>query len=105
MKRVQFLGKSLDRIRSFPEDVRQQIGYQIDRVQRGMEPTDWKPFKDAGMGVKEIRIRDEQGIFRVVYLARFGEFVYILHAFQKKSQKIAASDMNIIRKHYAEVKR
>ena len=64
-------------------------GYQLHRVQAGIDPVDWKPFKVVGVGSKEIRIKDSDGIFRVIYVAKFEEAVYVLHSFQKKTQQTA----------------
>lgn len=84
-KPVIFLGRSLDDLRSFPIDARREAGFQIDKVQNGQDPDDWKPMKDIGAGVKEIRIKDETGAYRVIYVAKLADSVYILHCFQKKS--------------------
>lgn len=70
MKPISFRGNSLDDLRQFPLDARREAGYQIDRVQNGLEPSDWKPMNSVGQGVKEIRIRDADGAFRVIYLAK-----------------------------------
>ena len=78
MKPIVFLGDSLDVIRSFPESARRQAGYQLDKVQRGREPDDWKPMKTIGPGVNEIRIRDESGAFRVIYVAKLDDAIYVL---------------------------
>ncbi len=85
MKPVQFLGDSLQCLRDFPMDARQDAGYQLDKVQRGMQPDDFKPMPTIGQGVEEIRIRDDAGIYRVIYTARAADTVFVLHAFQKKS--------------------
>ncbi|HDL6963158.1 TPA: type II toxin-antitoxin system RelE/ParE family toxin [Yersinia enterocolitica] len=85
-KPISFVDSSLDDLRRFPDDARKAAGYQLDRVQHGFEPDDWKPFTSVGPGVKEIRIRDETGIYRVMYVARFEKAVYVLHCFQKKTQ-------------------
>jgi phage-related protein len=66
-------GNSLDELRAFPVDARRAAGHQIDRVQRGQEPDDWKPLSSVGRGVQEIRLWDVAGTFRVVYVARFAE--------------------------------
>lgn len=94
MKLIVFLGDSLDVIRSFPESARRQAGYPLDKVQKGREPDDWKPMKTIGPGVNEIRIRDESGAFRVIYAAKLDDAIYVLHAFQKKSQKTNRTDLN-----------
>lgn len=103
MKPVRFLGDSLKCLRDFPEDAKQDAGYQLDKVQRGEQPDDFKPMLSIGKGVEEIRIRDESGIYRVVYAARFSEAVYVLHAFQKKSQATTKRDLEIARERYAQL--
>lgn len=100
MKLAIFLGDSQRVLRSFPELVRSEAGFQLDRVQRGEDPDDWKPMRAVGSGVREIRIRDEAGAFRVIYTATIGEFVYVLHAFQKKTQKTAQRDIELARIRY-----
>ena len=90
MKDVEFLGDSLKSIREFPEEARRDAGFQLDRVQRGMKPMDFKPMPSVGRGVEEIRLWDETGTFRVIYTARLADAVYVLHAFQKKTQTTAA---------------
>jgi phage-related protein len=86
LKPVEFRGSSLDDLRAFPVDARREAGHQIDRLQHGREPDDWKPMTNIGPGVKEIRIRDTAGAFRVIYVAKFAEAIYVLHCFQKKTQ-------------------
>ena len=92
VKPVTFQGDSLDRLRDFPTDVRQQAGQELYRVQMGRDPIDWKPMQTIGAGVREIRLRDASGAFRVIYVAAFADAVHVLHAFQKKSQKTARRD-------------
>lgn len=103
MKPVEFFGDSLDDLRSFPEGARREAGYQIDKVQHGAEPDDWKPMVTIGIGVKEIRIRDEAGAFRVVYLAKLADAVYVLHCFQKKTQQTSERDIRLARKRFKEL--
>lgn len=98
MKPVDFLGNSLDELRTFPETIRREAGYQIDKVQHGEEPDDWKPMVTVGVGVKEIRIRDAAGAFRVVYLAKLADAVYVLHCFQKKTEQTSEKDIRLARK-------
>ena len=95
MKRLEFLGNSLDQLRSFPESTRKEAGVQLYKVQLGLEPSDWKPMKTIGPGVREIRIRDEAGVFRVLYVAHTADTVYVLHAFQKKTQQTAKRDLDL----------
>jgi phage-related protein len=95
MKSVAFVGSALDDLRDFPVAARRDAGHQIDRVQRGLEPDDWKPMQGIGPGVREIRIRDEAGAFRVIYVASLAEAVYVLHAFQKKTPRTAKRDIDL----------
>ena len=103
MKPVEFRGSSLDNLRAFPSAARRECGFQIDRVQRGLEPMDWKPFKTVGSGVNEIRIKDAEGEFRAMYVARFEDAIYVLHCFRKKTQKTSQSDIDVARKRYREL--
>ncbi len=80
-------------------------GFQIDQVQEGHDPDDWKPMSSIGQGVREIRIRDEAGAFRVIYIAKLAEAVYVLHCFQKKTRKTAKTDLDLARKRYQDVQR
>ena len=102
-KPVEFRGSSLDDLRAFPVDARRAAGHQIDRVQRGQEPDDWKLLSSVGRGVQEIRIWDEAGTFRVVYVARFADAVYVLHCFQKKTDKTSKADLDLAGKRYREL--
>ena len=86
MKTVEFRGTALADLRAFPDSARREAGYQLDRLQNGQAPTDWKPMVTVGKGVQEIRIRDEAGAFRVIYIARLAAAIYVLHCFQKKSK-------------------
>ena len=103
MKRIQFLGDSLKSLREFPEDAKHDLGYQLDKVQRGGQPDDFKPMPSIGKGVEEIRVRDDSGIYRVIYTARLADAVYVLHAFQKKTQTTAKRDIALASKRYAEL--
>lgn len=105
MKQIAFLGSSLDDFRSFPETARRQCGFQLDRVQRGLEPLDWKPMVGIGSGVRELRVRDGAGALRVVYVAIRAEAVYVLHAFQKKTQATAKRDIDLAGARLGELNR
>jgi phage-related protein len=105
MKPVVFLGDSLDRLRDFPERARRDAGFQLERVQRGLDPDDWKPMKTIGSGVREIRVREASGAYRVVYVANLVESIYVLHAFQKKSQRTAAIDIALAQLRFRELRR
>jgi phage-related protein len=105
MKPVQFLGDSLKRLREFPEVAKQDTGYQLDKVQKGQQPDDFKPMPSIGKGVEEIRVRDETGIYRALYTARMTEAIYVLHVFQKKTQTTSKSDNEIAKERYTELMR
>lgn len=105
MKRIRFLGDSLNCLREFPEDARHDAGYQLDKVQRGEQPDDFKPMSSIGKGVEEIRISDDTGTYRVVYTARLADVVYVLHAFQKKTQATAKRDIGLARKRFTDLMR
>lgn len=95
LKWLEFLGDSLERSRDFPEAARKEAGVQLHKIQLGLEPSDWKPVATVGPGVREIRIRDEAGAFRVLYVANLEDAVYVLHAFQKKTQQTAKRDLDL----------
>jgi len=95
VKPIAFLGGSLDDLRGFPADARREAGYQLDRVQRGLHPDDWRPMQSIGTGVREIRVRERAGVFRVIYVATFADAVYVLHAFQKKTRQTAKRDVDL----------
>jgi phage-related protein len=97
VKPIAFQGGSLDDLRAFPTEARREAGHQLDRVQRGLEPDDWKPMPSVGPGVREVRVRDDTGAFRVIYTATRPEAVYVLHAFQKKTQQTARRDLDLAR--------
>ena len=105
MKPITFLADSLKAVRAFPESARQDAGYQLDRLQRGLQPDDFKPMATAGAGVEELRVWSEQGTFRVVYLARLPEAVFVLHAFQKKTQATPKADIDLAARRYRDLMR
>ncbi len=103
LKPVYFVGSALQDLRAFPRAPRREAGYQLDRVQFGLEPCDWKPLTTVGSGVREIRIHYE-GQFRVIYVAKFDDAVYVLHAFQKKTQRARKQDLEIARRRLKAIK-
>ena len=103
MKPVSFLGDSLDAICRFPDGARREAGFQVDRVQRGLDPDHWKPMKAIGSGVREIRISEAGGAYRVIYVAALPDAVYILHAFQKKTQATPKKDLTLAGVRYREL--
>ena len=105
MKPVQFLGDSLKNLRGFPSDAKQDAGRQLDKVQRGKQPDDFKAMPSIGKGVEEIRIWDDAGAFRVIYTARLADAVYVLHAFQKKTQATSKRDIDTAKLRFAQLMR
>ena len=99
MKPVEWLGDSLARLRDFPREAMREAGYQLERVQAGKEPRNWRPMASIGVGVNELRVRTG-GAFRVIYVAKFAEAIYVLHAFQKKSQRTASLDVELARSRF-----
>lgn len=99
-KAVTFRGSALEDLRAFPDVARRDAGYQLDKVQHGLDPSDWKPMEDIGPGVREIRIRDVSGAFRVVYVAKFADAIYVLHCFQKKTQRTSKADIDLAASRY-----
>ena len=103
-KTVFWVGSSLADTRAFPVEVRQRVGYELYLVQQGEDPSDWKPMPAVGSGVREIRIHSE-GEYRVFYVASFAEGVYVLHSFEKKTQRTRQADIALGRARYADVAR
>ena len=105
MKRLAFAGTSRSDLRAFPESARRKAGFQLDRIQRGLEPDDWKPMPSIGSGVREIRVKETSGAFRVIYVAAFAEAVFVLHALQKKTQRTAMPDLELATARFKELAR
>jgi phage-related protein len=102
-KPVEFRGSSLDDLRAFPLAARREAGHQLDQVQNGQDPDDWKPMNPVGQGVREVRIRDASGAFRIIYIAKFASAVYVLHCFQKKAEKTSKADLDLATKRYRDL--
>ena len=102
-KLIEFRGGSLDDLRDFPISARREAGHQLDQVQQGRDPDDWKPMRTIGQGVREIRIRDEAGAFRVIYVAKFADTIFVLHCFQKKTQATSKPDLELATKQYRDL--
>ena len=96
------MGSAKEDLSAFPKPARIRAGHELFMVQVGRDPDDWKPMSTVGPGVCEIRVRDQAGAFRVIYVARFEHAVYVLHAFQKKSRKTSRADMELARQRYRE---
>jgi phage-related protein len=104
-KPLEFRGSALDDLRGFPGAAKRQAGFQLARVQRGLDPGNWKPMATIGEGVREIRIRDDDGAFRVIYVAKFAEAVFVLHCFRKTSQRTAREDIALATRRYRDLVR
>lgn len=102
MKDIIWLGTTHQDIKSYPSEAKQDVGYNLDRIQRGLEPSDWKPMSSVGLGVKEIRIHSDNE-YRVLYVAKFEEAVYVLHSFVKKTQQTLTKDIALAKKRYGEL--
>ena len=104
-KQIYWVGTSLKDLQSFSSQAKQEAGYQLHRVQNGFEPENWKPFQQIGSGVKEIRISESSNIYRIMYVAKFSNKIYVLHSFQKKTQKMSSNDINIAKARYKAIKK
>ena len=104
-KEIRWIGSAYGDLLAFPEEARRQAGFQLGKVQAGLDPDDWKPFDEIGAGVREMRIRDDAGAFRVLYVAKFDEAIYVLHCFHKKTQQTSRSDKEIAKVRYRAVAR
>jgi phage-related protein len=103
MKPLKFIGSSEDDLASFPREVKQVSGYQLYRVQAGLMPSDWKPMLSVGAGAYEIRVH-VLGEWRVIYVAKFADAVYVLHVFQKKTQQTRKEDIEVASARYKQLK-
>jgi len=103
MRVLYFAGNSLDELRAFPDTAKREAGFQLDRVQHGLDPSDWKTIKAIGSGVREIRIRCTDGAYRVIYTVKLDDAIYVLHAFQKKTQKTPQRAIDLARQRLGEL--
>jgi len=97
------MGSSYDDLIAFDADARRRAGFQLGKIQAGLDPDHWKPFDGIGAGTREIRIRESNGIYRVMYVAKFEEAIYVLHCFQKKTQATSTKDKEIAKARYAAI--
>ena len=102
-KQIRWVGSAYDDLLAIPRDARKEAGFQSGKVPAGLEPTDWKPFDDVGAGTREIRIRDASGIYRVMYVAKVEDAIYVLHCFQKKTQVASKQDKAVAAARYRAV--
>jgi phage-related protein len=103
VKALKFRAGALNDLRDFPVEARRDAGYQLDRVQHGFDPSDWKPITTVGQGVRGIRIRDATSAFRIFYVAKFADAVYVLHCFQKKTQATSKTDIDLAANRYRDL--
>ena len=101
---VKWAGTARIDLRGFPKEAREVAGYQLFQVQQGLDPADWKPMPTVGPGVREIRVHT-QGEYRVIYVAKFEKAIYVLHAFEKKTQKSRRTDVEVARRRFREIVR
>jgi phage-related protein len=103
-KKLVFVGDSKRRYDEFPEHVQDLAGYELYRLQAGLQPSDFKPMPSIGSGVEELRIRDHHNnAYRVIYIARLRDAVYVLHTFQKKTQRTDRRDIDLARQRLREL--
>jgi phage-related protein len=102
-KDVVFVGNALKDLKSFPLDARRAAGFQLDLLQQGAEPFDWRPMKTVGRGVNEIRITEESGAFRVFYVVNRPVAIYVLHALHKTTRKTETRDIELARARFQEI--
>lgn len=102
-KEIRWVGSSFVDLCTFPFEPKKKAGFQLRKVQAGIEPDDWKPFDGVGSGVREIRIKDAQGIYRVMYVSKFEDAIYVLHCFQKKTETTSKHDKEIANTRYRSV--
>ena len=99
-KEIRWVGSAYQDLLAFPDTPRRAAGFQLGKIQAGLDPDDWKPFEGVGSGVREVRIRDSYGIYRIMYVAKFEEAIYVLHCFQKKGQTTSQHDKKITKVRY-----
>jgi len=104
-KAIYWIGTSLKDLLVFPSKARQEAGYQLHRVQNGLEPENWKSFQQVGPGVKEVRISEGNNIYRIMYVAKLANRIYVLHSFQKKTQKTSLKDIDIAKTRYKSIEK
>jgi phage-related protein len=101
-KPIQWIGTSKNDLKIFPEDARRKAGLELRLIQQGKQAIDFKPIPSIGKGAEEIRIWTGD-TYRVFYVARFPEAIYILHAFGKKTQKTSKKDIELGQKRYQQM--
>ena len=103
LRPIAWMGSAFADLLSFPEGIRKDAGYQLHRLQAGLEAADWKPMSEIGKGVAEVRLRDNSGAYRILYLARYEDVVYVPHCFNKKTQRTSGHDKYIAKARFQAV--
>lgn len=101
-KPLRWLGASRSEVRAFPRDARRLAGFQLRRVQLGLNPPDWKPMSSVGPGVREIRVHTALE-HRILYVAKFSDAVYVLHVFEKRTRKTPQRDIDLARQRFRDL--
>src|SRR5574338_215215 len=102
MKALRIVGSSLDELRDFPAEARRAAGFELHAVQSGLMPSDFKPMLAVGAGAYECRLH-VLGEWRVIYVAKFDDAVYVLHAFQKKTRRTRKEDIELAARRYRQI--
>jgi phage-related protein len=97
-------GDSREVLQSFPDDVRQNLGFQLWQLQQGDRPSDYRPLSSIGTGVFELRDQDARAWYRVIYLSRTNDVIYVLHCFEKKSREMPKRDFETAKQRLKAVK-
>jgi len=103
LRPIAWMGSAFNDLLRFPEEIRKDAGYQLHRLQAGLEAADWKPMSEIGKGVSEIRLRGHSGAYRILYLARYEDAVYVLHSFNKKTPRTSVHDKHIAKARFQAV--
>jgi phage-related protein len=102
-KPIEFRGTSLADLRDFPDGARREAGFQLGLIELSRDPFDWKPMVNIGSGVREVRIREPEGAFRVIYVAKFEAAIFVLHCFQKKTQATSHKGIDLATQRYKDL--
>ncbi len=97
-------GNAKEVVSSFPEEARQNLGFQLRLLQQGQQPTDYRPMSTIGPGVFELRDQDERAWYRVIYLSRVRSVVHVLHSFEKRSRETPAKEIRTARQRFKAVR-
>ena len=95
-KNIFWVGSSMRAFQAIPERARLRFSYDLERVQDGSHPSSWRPMSTVGAGVVEMRVSAD-GAFRLLYVAKYPEGIYVLHVFLKKSRKTSMLDHEVAR--------